>query len=717
MKKALALLLVLCLIFTASPLCVGALSSNLSITANIEREIYYPGDTFTVTLDLSNTTDGFSSIRGKLIYDSESITLNTFNCNALKDAENNSTLSASYSQQDGYIQIMWTAGPGLVNYYLDGVIAELEFTVNEKADNKTYTFNFEYLDGTRYVYGENFKETDWVYVENVETNGDSFIVNTDIDSMLYFKDAPTGAYLNEKVSLNIAFSGKTGLYIFKAKLSYDKTSFEFENCQLKNSSLNFEYTEKDGYLILLFDNNNPENFNEEGIIATVTFAVKEDAVLSDTTFSLEYVDAVTIDLSNGVLVEKAYFNALSCQFPILYERNPITATFYRGNEESEEVIFYTGEKLVLPDTNFIDKKWYTDSGAAVGSIYTAEICPEENFILYSSACAVDNDDLLVAYRYNQQFSIVKENEKELLSYASSEDSETARMFRLDKLTDNATYKLTVTYKADIKGGLGFNIVGATGDNMYPNYSCFEGDINTSVYNVVSAPDYKTVDIFFTASLKGTVEDESAGDDIKNVNGNDWAYLVLIDQNSNDSDSILIRDLEITEIENALNIGGASLLTEKGYTAAENTQAIRYYFSYTTSEDNDGAKIRLGDKTYTIAKRGFLYRNGATSKYVGENSVTKEGMNVTAAKNNQDIIVKSKSTELNKCYLYDYNTNNLCFSTYVSKYTEDMYSLKLMVRGFVTLTDDDGNEFTIYSAPINRSVNGMMVNSVSCLDAI
>ena len=717
MKKALALLLVLCLIVTALPLCVGAVSSNLSITANIEREIYYPGDTFTLTLNLSNNADGFSSLRGKLIYDSKNITLSGFKCNTDKDTENGSTLSASYSKQGGYIQIMWTAGSGLVNYSLDGVIAELKFTVNKKADNKTYNFYFEYLDGTRYVYGEDFKETDWVYVENVETKNDSFIVDTTIDSTLYFKDAPTGAYLNEDVSLDIAFSGEIGLYIFKAKLNYDKTSFEFKGCQSKNSSLNFDYTLKDGYLILLFDSNNTQNFNEEGVIATVTFGVKENATLSNATFGLEYVDAVTINLSNGVSIEKPYFNTISCQFPILSERVPVTATFYRGNGDVTTLTLYKDEKLVLPDTNFVDKKWYKNKGASVDSIYTDTICPAEDFTLYSSACAVDNNDPLVALRYNQQFNIVKENEKEVLSYSSGEESNTARMFRLDKLTDNTTYKLTVTYKANIENSLGFNIVGATGDNMYVDYSCFEGYLNTSIYEIVPTSDYKTVDIFFTASIKGTVAEQSAGDDIKDVKGNGWAYLVIIDENQSDNDSILIRDLEITEIKNALNIGGASLLTDEGYAAAENTQAIRYYFSYTTSKDEDGAKIRLGNKFYTIAKRGFLYRNGATDKYADENSVTKEGMNITAAENNSDIIVKSKSTELNKCYLYDYDTNNLCFSTYVSKYTKEMYSLKLMVRGFVTLIDEEGNEFTIYSAPINRSVSGMMANSVSSINAI
>ncbi len=725
MKKALALLLGLCLIFTASPLCAWAVSSDLTITTNIERNIYYPEDTFIVTLDLSNNIDGFSSLRGRLAYDSENITLNSFKCDADEDTDNEATLTASYNALDGYIQILWTVGSGLVNYSLDGVIAELEFTVNKKADNKTYDFDFEYLDGTRYTYGAEFKDTDWVYVDNVETKGDSFMVDTAIDSMLYFEDAPTGAYLNESVSLNIAYSGEEGLYIFKTKLHYDAASFEFKSCVSANESLYLQYNQKDGYLILLFDSKNKHNFSEEGVIATVTFDVKADATLQDATFSLEYVDAVTVNLENGVQIENAYFNALSCQFPILEERFPISVTLNRGNSEIETITLYKDERLVLPDTNFVDKNWYTDAGASVTTIYSETICPAEDLTLYSSACAVDYSgyDDTVPYRYNQQFEVEKEGETELLSYTSGESSKTARMFRISKVTDNTTYKLTLTYKANIENALGFNIVGATGDNMYINRSCFEGDLNTSIYNAVSTADYKTVDIFFTASIKGVVTEQSAADDIKSVNGNGWAYLVLIDKNENENDSISIRDIKITEIDNALSVGGVALLNESGFAAAGNKQAIRYFFNYTTSEDENGEKIRLGNKNYEVVERGFLYRNGAidkytdkyTDEYLNEERVTKEGMNVTAAQNAADIVTQKKSSEFNSCWEYNKDTNSLCFSTHVCNYTQEMYSRKLMVRGFITFEDEENNKFTIYSAPINRSVDGIMGSYASLID--
>ena len=208
MKKILALLLCVCLIFAASPLCVGAVSASPTFSANVEREIYYTEDVFTLTLDLSNNSKGFSSLRGRLNYDSENLTLKSIACDAPFDEENEARVSISYSLHNGYIQILWTVGSGLVNYALDTVIAEFEFTVNKDAENKTYNFDFEYLDGTRYTYGASFKDTDWEYITDVETVGDSFMVDTSIDSMLYFENAPTGAYIGENVTLDIAFFGR-----------------------------------------------------------------------------------------------------------------------------------------------------------------------------------------------------------------------------------------------------------------------------------------------------------------------------------------------------------------------------------------------------------------------------------------------------------------------------------------------------------------------------
>ncbi len=718
MKKTLALLLTICLMFTAIPFAANAQDANLTITTSVERDFYYTGDTVNVTLDISGNSSGFSSFRGKLHCDTENLTLQSIECNAVEDTNNGSEISFSYSVHDGYIQLLWTAEPGIVNYNLDGVIAQLCFTVNEKADNKTYNFDFEFMDGTRFVYSENFKDTVWEYIEAPTVVNDFMKVDTLIDSMLYFEDAPTGAYLGESVSLDIAFSAETGLYIFKSKLHYDADLYDFSACTAANDALNLTYNVKDGYVLLLFDNIAPENFNEEGIIATVTFTVKEDAPLGNTTFSLEYVDAVLVDLSNGVSVEKAYFNALSCQFPILETKIPVNATFNRGNGESETITLYKGEKLILPDTNFVDKNWYTDAGAAVEYIYNETTCPGEDFVLYSSACAVDysGSDFIVPYRYNQLFEVEKDGSAETLKYTSAQ-SDTANMFRIAKLNDNTTYKLSVTYKAQIDGSLGFGLAGGTGNNMYVNTSYFEGDASTSLYNVTSSADYKTAEIYFTASLKGTVAEQSAGDDSKSVNGNGWTYLFIIDQNVADTDTINIKNIEITEIDDALSVGGASILNEAGLAAANNRQALRYFFSYTTAVAGDGSKILLDGNGYEIVSRGFLYRNGAVDKYLDKYSVTKEGMNRTAAANNAEIILHSKESGFNQCWEYDSDKNILCFSTYVNNYTEDMYSYKLMVRGFITFRDAEGNEFTIYSAPINRSINGIMGNPVSGVDVL
>lgn len=207
-----------------------------------------------------------------------------------------------------------------------------------------------------------------------------------------------------------------------------------------------------------------------------------------------------------------------------------------------------------------------------------------------------------------------------------------------------------------------------------------------------------------------------------TNGNDWAYLTLIDTANNGSNEIWISELTLTKIGEVFSVGGASLLNEYAYVAAENMQAIRYYFGYdtVTAENDDGEQVLnivIGDNNYEIVARGFLYRNGAVNKYTNNHSVTKEGMTYTAALSSSEIKHQIKTKDFNTCWTYDNKTGELCFSTYVDGYTEEMYDLKLMVRGFVTFRDKAGNEFTVYSSTINRSVNGMKNNPLSGIDVL
>lgn len=719
MKKLLSAFLAICLIFTVLPFSVAAAEADLIFGVSVDQQFYYAEDTVTVTVDLKNNADGFTAIRGRLNYDSDNLTFVNAVCTISNDSEEALQVSFTNSQHDGYIQLLWSVSPGLSNYTDDCILAELTFTINKKAANKIYDFDFEYIDGSRYVYGDNFKDTTWEYVTEVECGSASMLVDSNIDSKLYFENPPTGAYKGENLTLDIAFSGEIGLYIFKSKLYFENDSYQFISCEGLSDSLNLSYNAKDDHIVLLFDNSSPENFNEEEIIARITFSVKNDTVATDSKFRIDYVDGVVLNFDNGVTVENTVFGTNSCIVPVLDQKIPVSLTLNRGNSSIEQITVYAGEKLILPDTNFVDKVWYTDPSASIESIYNKTICPETDLVLYSSACAVDysGDDFIVPYRYNQQLSIEKDGNVELLSYSSDKKVETATMFRLSKLTDNKTYKISVTYKANIDGKLGFGFASGTGNNMYVNTSYFEGDATTSLYNITTSANYKTADIYFTASVKGKVEEQSAGDDTKFVNGNGWTYLLIIDENTDDNDSILIKDVEITEIDSTIKVGGASILNNAGFIAAGNKQALRYFFSYTTSADGDGNVISLDGKNYSVISRGFLYRNGATEKYLDNNSVTKEGMNCTAANNNSEIIVQSKSSDFNQCWDYDSDKNSLCFSTYVNNYTEDMYSRKLMVRAFVTFRDADGNEFTIYSAPINRSISGIMNNPVSGVDVL
>ena len=721
MKKALSFILVLCLLFAAIPTCVSATENSITISTDVERLLYYTGDTVKVNIDLSNNNSGIATFRGILNYDSKNLTFDSIVFPDSAD-KGNDVFSLTHTVQNGYIQILWDISDDITNYLDNGTIATLFFTVNEDAENKDYEFSFSYTDGARYVLSENFSETTWEYVTDVVTVSDSMTVNTEISSKLYFKDAPTGAYAGESITLDVAFDSEDGLYIFNSKLHYDTDNYTLTECVGTNDALSFTYNEKDNYINLLWDSVDAENFAENNaVIASLTFAVKEDAKPTTSSFELEYIDAVSIDLTSGADVKTDYFNAFSCEFPLLNgERIPVTYTLNRGNSETETVELYAGEKLVLPDTNFVDKTWYTSPTANVESVYNEKICPQEGATLYSSACAVDySDDFLVSLRYSQDFSVVKENGTETLHFASCGISDYARMFRLSKVKDNVTYKLSVTYKAALETQIGFGVASGTGDNMYVNTSFFEGDATTPVYTVKESTNgYITADIYFTASLKGVVNEQSVNDDTKTVNGNGWAFLTLINSAQAGSDEIWISDITLTEVGSVITAGGASILNDEAANVTENKQALRYYFNYNTVYgENDELKIVIGNKSYEIVARGFLYRNGAINKYTDNNNVTKEGMTYTAAQSTSDIITQIKTKDFNECWTYDTESGDHCFSTYISGYTEDMFDYKLMVRGFVTFRDEAGNEFTVYSSTINRSVNGIKANPLSGVDVL
>ncbi len=724
MKKALSFLLVLCLIITAIPFNLSAVADTnvIKLSADVQRLLYCPEDTVSVNINLSNNADGIAALRGKLLYDRENLTFENIVCNPPVDSDSSCSLSISHESKNGYIQILWDSTDGngnISNYTLSGTIATVTFTVNKDAQNKDYTFDINFMDGTRYVFDETGRVPVWEYID-VETSGDTMTVNTDLPTKMFFDNIPTGAYAGETVTLDVALSGNEGMYIWNSKLHFDPSIFTVTNCVSANDDLNLEYNVKNGYINLLWDNKNPTDFTENTKIASITFAVAEDFDETSARFELEYVDAAKIDESAQFYLSTVYFNAFSCKIPLLTgERIPVNITLHRADGESETVERYAGETLILPDTNFVDKNWYTSDAASVEDIYNETICPAESIELYSSARAVDysGNDKIVLYRYSQDFSVEKDSGTETLHFASQGVSEITRMFRLSKVEDNATYKLTVKYKASVKTEMGFGIAGANGNNMYMNTSYFEGDESTVIYNIKNTDSYIEADIYFTASLKGVVTDQSTSDDIKSSNGCDWAYLTLLDSAETGTNEIWISQLTLTKIDNAINVGGARLLTEQAYTA-ENKQAIRFHFSYNTvvSETESGEntlKLLLGDKSFEIVARGFLFRNGAVDKYADEcdeHFVTKEGMTYKAAQFSSDseLIYRVKTENFEECWNYDQNTGVLDFSTYIAGYTEDMYNRKLMVRGFVTFKDEAGNEFTVYSSTINRSVNGMLI---------
>ncbi|MEE0840722.1 MAG: family 16 glycosylhydrolase, partial [Acutalibacteraceae bacterium] len=113
---------------------------------------------------------------------------------------------------------------------------------------------------------------------------------------------------------------------------------------------------------------------------------------------------------------------------------------------------------------------------------------------------------------------------------------------------------------------------------------------------------------------------------------------------------------------------------------------------------------------TIRERGFIYKNGAIEKYA-PNSFYTGGMTTGS----DGVIIERKTSDFNKCWKYNENTNIMTFSTYINGFTEEKFDYDLIVRGYITFTDDNGISHTIYSDTINRSVNYVKAGGESNID--
>ena len=278
------------------------------------------------------------------------------------------------------------------------------------------------------------------------------------------------------------------------------------------------------------------------------------------------------------------------------------------------------------------------------------------------------------------------------------------MYRIG-VANAGTYKITLKYKATVSSPVTFRFAVGSQNNVV--------DSNTNIYLNNQGPNYtvsESTDGFVTKELFITVDNTSmVTEDEANLGRDDnfaaicnYLYLHFYHDvdNATFSDGatqpeILISDIELKEVD-AVNVGGASALTDEAVERV-GKQAMRVYFSYKT---DDGDNIIIDGKEYAIKERGFLYNDGAIDAYTTNGCY--KGLNEVNCK-----FISKINANFNNCWAYDEATSELTFSNYIGGFKEQLHDSKVLARAYVIFEDAEGNEFTVYSGLINRSINGIL----------
>ncbi len=272
------------------------------------------------------------------------------------------------------------------------------------------------------------------------------------------------------------------------------------------------------------------------------------------------------------------------------------------------------------------------------------------------------------------------------------------------LQQGHTYKVTFKYKATAAHSkFGFNFYACQADNFWSKGSDpLKGSIAIAAGEATDG--WVTRDVYFTADFAGTVTDETETGRDYTVNREYRRTLMMtFYQDANEAgNDLYFADIDVIDLGgDVIAEGGASILTDAAAEAAGNRQAMRYYFSYKTT---DGSNIFVGDDELKVVERGFYYRNG----YVA-NGDTVATMYTAAVK-------QSKAEDFNICWAYDEATGMMTFSTYVTGFQIGDTTKKLEVKAYIIVEDANGAQYTIYADSINRTVAGVGAGTDSDINA-
>ncbi len=338
--------------------------------------------------------------------------------------------------------------------------------------------------------------------------------------------------------------------------------------------------------------------------------------------------------------------------------------------------------------------WYTDKDctkpftsktaeAGMNYIYSRWTDKKENFTNYYYASG-DNSN----YSQNNQIS------DGVLTYTAQNENKGAENgFRIGKLSDNTTYKITFRYKTSSDLTVKF----ATADELNIG-------VNTTVYNdegnflnATGDNIWHTATVYISTAFTYTVPKDNNINAINNKNANFGDMLYMFFEHSGNA-QISIDDISVEQIE-VLSSLGTSVLTKEAEEEA-GSQALRFYFSYPTK---NLITVTIDGKEFTLVERGIVFKNARNTAtgIINGDEVTVKPI-ILQNQNDKGYTAISKTSGFNKYWSYDSKTESVVFSGYVKNFT--LKDARLMgAKGYIKVKGEDDKVYTFYSADKKATV--------------
>ena len=245
------------------------------MTLTVDQRAAYPGETVTVPLTLLENP-GFASLRIRIDYDKSVLTLKSA---AFEPAFQTLGSTAAVSTENDFIGMVWVSSDD-VTY--NGVIANLTFTVQDSAPAgfTPITVSFDQYD----FYNAREEE-----VLLTTEDGGVDVRAVPIDPMLLTVGQPE-AEPGETVEVPLTLSENPGIASIRLSIAYDRSvlavqSAAFDPTFRSRGLISAVNTEGDD-IVLVWISDGDVDYN--GVIATLTFTVQEDAPEAFTPITVSY---------------------------------------------------------------------------------------------------------------------------------------------------------------------------------------------------------------------------------------------------------------------------------------------------------------------------------------------------------------------------------------------------------------------------------------------